>query len=149
MRPDREVLRQTGRLAVGVAALVALMVAVYAILGCFSLGVLGGGAYTGALSVANFFVMGLTVQGIASRAAEKPRDDEELALFSKQMENRMRLSRNGRMIALFALIVVGMRVFGFDPLATILPVAFPPIVIRLLQIVDVKRSSIPKGSEKS
>lgn len=149
MKPDREVLRQTGRIAAGVAVLVALMIAVYAILGRFHIGALLGGVYTGALAVANFFVMGLTVQGIANRAAETQRDEQELAAFSKQMENRMRLSRNGRMIALLALIVVGIRVFGFDALATILPIAFPTIVIYALQIIDKKRTSVPEGSEKS
>lgn len=149
MKPDREVLRQTGRIAAGVAVLVALMIAVYAILGRFHIGVLLGGVYTGALAVANFFVMGLTVQGIANRAAETRRDEQALAAFSKQMENRMRLSRNGRMIALLALIVVGIRVFGFDALATILPIAFPTIVIYALQIIDKKRTSVPEGSEKS
>lgn len=149
MKPDREVLRQTGRIAAGVAALVALMIAVFAILGRFTLGVLLGGVYTGALSVANFFLMGLTVQGIANRAAEEVRDEQEMAAFSKQMENRMRLSRNGRMIALFALIVAGIRLFGFDALATILPIAFPTAVIYALQFIDNKRNAVPKGSEKS
>ncbi len=149
MKPDRTVLQQTGRLAAGVAMLVALMFAVYAILGRFSPAVLGGGLFTGLLSVANFFVMGLTVQNIAGRAAEKQRDEAEIAEFSKQMENRMRLSKNLRMIALFALIVVGIKVFGFDALATILPIAFPTVVIRVLQIIDLRRSSVSKGSEKS
>ena len=148
MKPDRTVLRQTGRLAAGVAILVVLMFVVYAILGRFTPGVLGGGLFTGVLSVANFFIMGLTVQGIANRAAEKQRDDEELETFSKQMENRMRLSRNLRMIALFVLIVVGIRLLGFDALATILPIAFPTVVIRVLQIIDIRRSSVSEGSDK-
>ena len=149
MKPDRMVARQTGRLAAGVAILVAVMLAVYAILGRFSPAVLGGGLFTGMLGVATFFVMGLTVQNIAGRAAEKQRDDAELAAFSRQMENRMRLSRNVRMIALFALIVVGIRLFGFDALASILPIAFPTIVIRALQIIDIRRSSVSEGSDKS
>ena len=148
MKPDRTVLRQTGRLAAGVAILIALRFAVYAVLGRFSPGVLGGGLFTAVLGVANFFVMGLTVQGITDRAAEKQRDDEELAAFSRQMENRMRLSRNLRMIALFALIVVGIRLLGFDALASILPLAFPTVVIRVLQIIDIRRSSVSEGSDK-
>ena len=75
--------------------------------------------------------------------------DAELAAFSRQMENRMRLSRNVRMIALFVLIVVGIRLFGFDALASILPIAFPTIVIRALQIIDIRRSSVSEGSDKS
>ena len=149
MKPDRTVLQQTGRLAAGIGILVAVMLAVYAILGKISPQVLGGALFTGALGVANFFAMGLTVQGITDRAAEKQRDEAELAEFSKQMENRMRLSKNLRMIALFGLIVVGIKVFGFEPLASILPVAFPTVVIRVLQIIDIKKSSAVEGSEKS
>lgn len=149
MKPDRTVLQQTARLAVGTAILAALMLAVYAVLGRFNLRVLGGALFTSALGIANFFLMGLTVQGIAERAAEKQRDETEMAHFTMQMENRMRLSKNLRMIALFALIVVGMKLFGFDPLASILPIAFPTVVIRVLQIIDIKKSSAIKGSEKS
>ncbi len=149
MKPDRTVLQQTARLAVGTAILAALMLAVYAVLGRFNLRVLGGALFTSALGIANFFLMGLTVQGIAERAAEKQRDETEMAHFTTQMENRMRLSKNLRMIALFALIVVGMKLFGFDPLASILPIAFPTVVIRVLQIIDIKKSSAIKGSEKS
>lgn len=149
MKPDRTVLQQTARLAVGTAILAALMLAVYAVLGRFNLRVLGGALFTCALGIANFFLMGLTVQGIAERAAEKQRDETEMAHFTTQMENRMRLSKNLRMIALFALIVVGMKLFGFDPLASILPIAFPTVVIRVLQIIDIKKSSAIKGSEKS
>lgn len=149
MKPDRTVLQQTARLAVGTAILAALMLAVYTVLGRFNLRVLGGALFTSALGIANFFLMGLTVQGIAERAAEKQRDETEMAHFTTQMENRMRLSKNLRMIALFALIVVGMKLFGFDPLASILPIAFPTVVIRVLQIIDIKKSSAIKGSEKS
>lgn len=149
MKPDRTVLQQTARLAVGTAILATLMLAVYAVLGRFNLRVLGGALFTSALGIANFFLMGLTVQGIAERAAEKQRDETEMAHFTTQMENRMRLSKNLRMIALFALIVVGMKLFGFDPLASILPIAFPTVVIRVLQIIDIKKSSAIKGSEKS
>lgn len=148
MRPDREVVRQTARVAIGTFAMVALMIAVYAILGRLSGGVVLGGLYTGALTVANFFVMGMAVQGIATCAAEKQRDEQELQAFSKQMEARMRLNRSGRMVVLLLLVIVGIRFLGFDPLATILPVAFPTVVIRVLQIIDIKRESSSKGSEK-
>ena len=148
VKPDREVLRQTGRVAAGTFVMTAVMLAVYAIIGRFSAGVALGGIYTSTLAVLNFFAMGLTVQGIASRAAEEQRDEQELQAFSKQMESRMQLSRNGRMIALLALIVVGIRAFGFDPLASILPILFPTVVIRILQIIDIKRDSSSKGSEQ-
>ena len=148
MKPDNAVRRETARVALGVFALVAAMLAVYAVIGRFSTSVLFGGVYTGCLTVMNFFIMGLTVQGVTDRAAEKERTEQELAELTIEMKNRMKVSYNMRMIALFALLVVGISVFKFDPLATILPVLFPTIVIRVLQIMEARRPSVSEGSEK-
>lgn len=148
MKPDNAVRRTTARVAIGIFALVAVMLAVYAVIGKFSARVLLGGLYTGLLTVINFFVMGLTVQGVTDRAAERERTEQELADLTIEMKNRMKLSYNLRMIALFALLVLGIAVFKFDPLATILPVVFPTIVIRGLQIMEARRPSVSEGSEK-
>ena len=145
-KPDGAVLKQTARVAAGVAALVALMLIVYAIIGRLSLPVVAGGLYSGVLGVANFFVMGLMVQSITERMAEKERTEQEIADMSLQMQNRMKASYNMRMIALFALLVLGIAVFKFDPLATILPSVFPSIVIRILQSAEARKA--PKGSEE-
>ena len=148
MKPDRAVRRETLRMAAGVFALIAVMLLVYAVLGRLSAKAVLGGIYTGALTVINFFIMGLTVQGVTDRAAEKERSEQELEELTLAMKNRMKLSYNLRMIALFALMVVGLAVFKFDPLATILPVLFPTIVIRVLQIMEAKKPSVSEGSEK-
>ena len=145
-KPDSAVLTQTARVAAGVAALVALMLIVYAIIGRLSLPVVAGGVYSGLLGVANFFVMGMMVQSITERMAEKERTEQEIADVSLQMQNRMKASYNLRMVALFALLVLGIAVFKFDPLATILPSVFPSIVIRILQIAEARKA--PKGSEE-
>ena len=148
MKPESAVRRETVRVAAGVFALVAAMLIVYAIAGKFSAPVLLGGVYTGLLTVVNFFIMGLTVQGVTNRAAERERTEQELADLTLEMKNRMKLSYNIRMIALFALLVVGIAVFKFDPLATILPVVFPTVVIRVLQIMEARRPSVTEGSDK-
>ena len=148
MKPDSAVRRETARVAAGVFALVAVMLAVYAIIGKFSVSALLGGVYTGLLTVVNFFIMGMTVQGITDRAAEKARTEQEIAELTLEMKNRMKLSYNLRMIALFALMVVGISVFKFDPIATILPILFPTLVIRVLQIMEAKRPSVSEGSDK-
>ena len=147
-KPDKAVLQQTAHVALGVAILVALMLGVYAIVGALSLSAVLGGIYTGALGVANFFIMGLMVQGITERAAEKERDEEELAALTLEMNNRMKLSYNARMIALFALLVLGIAVFHFDALACIIAAIFPSVVIRVLQIMEAKKAPVSEGSEK-
>ena len=148
MKPDREVLRQTGRLALGVTALVGAMLAVYAIIGRLKLQVVFGGIYSGALGVLNFFLMGLMVHSIVERAAEKERSDEEIAELSLEMKRRMQFSRNARMVALFGLLVLGIVAFHFDALATILPVVFPSVVVRVLQIMEARKAPEAEGSEK-
>ena len=148
MKPDYAVRRETARVAAGVFALVAVMLAVYAVIGKFSVPALLGGVYTGLLTVVNFFIMGMTVQGITDRAAEKARTEQEIAELTLEMKNRMKLSYNLRMIALFALMVVGISVFKFDPIATILPILFPTLVIRVLQIMEARRPSVSEGSDK-
>ena len=148
MKPDSAVRRETARVAAGVFALVAVMLAVYAVIGKFSVPALLGGVYTGLLTVVNFFIMGMTVQGITNRAAEKARTEQEIVELTLEMKNRMKLSYNLRMIALFALMVAGIAVFKFDPIATILPILFPTIVIRVLQIMEARRPSVSEGSDK-
>ncbi len=147
-KPDKAVRQQTGRVALGVAALVAVMLAVYAIIGRLSLSVALGGIYSGCLGVANFFIMGMMVQSVTERMAEKERTEQEIADMSIQMQNRMKISYNLRMIGLFALLVLGIAVFKFDALATILPSVFPSIVIRVLQIMEARKAPVSEGSEE-
>jgi hypothetical protein len=147
-KPDKSVLTQTGRVALGVAAMVAVMLAVYAILGKLRPPVVFGALYSGALGVANFFVMGLVVQDIADRMAEKKRTEEEITELSMQMRNRMRLSYNVRMITLFILLALGIALFHFDPIASILAALFPSVVIRILQIIEARKARTAEGSEK-
>ena len=147
-KPDKAVRQQTARVALGVAALVAVMLAVYAIIGRLSLSVALGGIYSGCLGVANFFIMGMMVQSVTERMAEKERTEQEIADMSIQMQNRMKISYNMRMIGLFGLLVLGSAVFKFDALATILPSVFPSIVIRVLQIMEARKAPVSEGSEE-
>ena len=147
-KPDKAVRQQTARVALGVAALVAVMLAVYAIIGRLSLSVALGSIYSGCLGVANFFIMGMMVQSVTERMAEKERTEQEIADMSIQMQNRMKISYNMRMIGLFGLLVLGIAVYKFDALATILPSVFPSIVIRVLQIMEARKAPVSEGSEE-
>ena len=133
MKPEAALLRQTRRIALGVLALAAVMVAVYAVIGLFSPSVLLGALYTSALAILNFFIMGLTVQKITDTVGERQRTDEEIQTLSQQMKAKMQASYTLRMVVMFGLIAVGIAAFHFEPLATILPVVFPRIVIAVLR----------------
>lgn len=147
MKPQKTLLRETGRVALGVAALTAIMLLIYAALGRFSARALGGGLYTAALAVANFFAMGLTIQSITDKVGEKVRTDEEIESLTRQMDARMSATRRARQLALIALVIVGITVFRFDALATILPIMFPGIAITLTQFLKKRTSREVKKNE--
>ena len=147
-KSDRAILQQTGRLALGVAIMAAVMLAVYAIIGRLTGPVVLGALYASVLGVANFFVMGMMVQGVTDRMAERERTEAEIADLTIQMSNRMKLSYNMRMMALFGLLVLGIAVFHFDALATIIAALFPSVVIRVLQVIEARKAPETKGSEE-
>lgn len=61
MDERKELLRQTGIVALGEALGVAAMIGIFALLGEFDMGVLWGGLVGGFVAVANFFVMAIGV----------------------------------------------------------------------------------------
>lgn len=148
-KPDSAILVQTGRLALGVAAMIAVMLIVYAAVGKLTGAVVLGAVYAGALGVGNFFAMGLAVQSVTDRMAERERTEAEIADMTIQMSNRMKLNYNMRMLALFGLLVLGIAVFRFDALATIIAALFPAVVIRVLQVIEARKAPETKGSEES
>lgn len=143
IKPQKAVIHETVRIAVGVFAMVAVMIAVYAVIGKFRTNVLFGGLYTGLVTVMNFFIMGLTVQSVAEKAAEKERSEEEMESLKKRMKAKMQVSYSYRMIFMFAMVIIGITVFEFDALATILPLVFPRFVITVL---NLKSNVSTKGS---
>ena len=61
-RPQKTIVRETRRIAIGVAALLAVMLIVYALLGKFTFGVALGALMGSAYGVFNFFMLGMTIQ---------------------------------------------------------------------------------------
>ena len=146
-KPDSTMLAQVARVALGVAALVAVMLIVYAVIGKLTLPVVLGAVYAGALGVLNFLVMGAVIQGITDTMAERQRSEDEIAELTIMMQRRMRLSYNVRMFALFGLLALGIAVFHFDPIATIIAALIPSAVIRFLQFTEARRASQTEGSD--
>lgn len=69
MKIQSVVKRDTGRLAVGMSALAAVMVAVFAILGYFDYTVVLGALLGVGMTVGNFFLLALTIQHNTEQAA--------------------------------------------------------------------------------
>jgi len=68
MDARKEVLRQTGIVALGEALGVAAMIGIFALLGKLDMGVLWGGIVGGSVAVANFLIMAIGVNIAADKA---------------------------------------------------------------------------------
>ena len=110
-RLDRVVRRETAYIAVWTVLLSVLMQAVFLIIGAWDYTVLLGNLLTALFSILNFLLMGITVQ----KALER----EE-----KDAKSLVKLSQALRMLALFAVLVIGVALPFFDTWACIIPVFF-------------------------
>ena len=123
-KPQKTVLRETRRIAVGVFSMLAIMLVVYAALGRFSLAVVLGGLIGALYAVLNFLLLGMTVQKVADMREE----NEELARM------QMKSSYNMRMVIMILLIVVAFALPFVDGLACMIPMLFPRLTIFVLQL---------------
>lgn len=139
MKPQEAVVKETRNIAIGTLIMVLVMIAIYAIIGEFSLAVLGGGLYAGAVAVLNFFALGMTVQ----HALDGIQSEDEAMVNNARA--KVRLSYSLRMLIVFALAVVGITVLKLDPLASLLPLIFPRITIA---VIHMKSRTKSRGSEE-
>lgn len=123
-KPQKTVLRETKRIAIGEVILLAIMWIVYALTGRFSLAVVLGGLIGGAYAVFNFFMLGMTVQ----KAAQVQPDNAEMARM------QMKSSYNMRMVGMLAVAVLAFALPFVDGLAAIIPLLFPRLTILALQL---------------
>ena len=131
MQIQPAVKKETARVAAGTGVGVLLMLAVFLVLHSFfgsarfDGGVVLSGIGGGAVAVANFFLMGITVQKIASTESDS-------AAFE-----RMKASYRMRIILQLVWIVVALVVPGIDMVAAILPLFIPSIWIKILGILGM------------
>ena len=116
----RVVLQETGKIAVGEAVCVAVMVAVFALLGRCSLQVLLGGIAGGILAILNFFFMAVAT----SQAMDKA-----VAQDVKGGQKQIKLNYSLRMIVLFVILFALVKSGACNALASVLPLFFVRITI--------------------
>ena len=102
---DRTVLRETAYIALCVTAMTAVVCLVFLLIGKWSTSVLLGGLLGTAVSVLNFFLMGVTVQSAVGM------DD-------KSMHRRVRVSWLLRMLLVAGVVVLGALVPCFNVIPT-------------------------------
>ena len=124
---DPTVWKETGYIAAWMLVFSVLMQAVFLVLGKWDYTVLLGNLLSAAVSVLNFFLMGLTVQNALQK--------EE-----KDAKNALKLSQTYRTLMLLAVAILGAVLPCFQLWAVLIPLLFPRVSIALRPLFDKRRS---------
>ena len=124
MQKNRDVLRQVGGLAVALLVCIAVMLAVYALLGRLNRLVLLGAVFGWILAVGNFLSLSITVSNALDRAANGGSPQKA------QLE--IQTSSVVRPVILVIIYILLFRAELCDPLAAILPLLFAQVCIKLI-----------------
>lgn len=120
-KPQQSIVKETKRIAVGTVIMLVVMLAVYAVLGKFTVGVLLGGLLGSAYAIFNFFMLGMTLQKAASMT------DQQMA------HMKVRSSYSTRMIGMLVLAVVAFALPFVEGIPCLIALLFPRATIFALQ----------------
>ena len=121
-KPQQSIVKETKRIGVGTVIMLVVMLAVYAVLGKFTVGVLLGGLLGSAYAIFNFFMLGMTLQKAASMS------DQQMA----HMKDRS--SYSTRMIGTLILAVVAFALPFVEGIPCLIALLFPRATIFVLQV---------------
>lgn len=121
-KPQQSIVKETKRIAVGTVIMLVVMLAVYAVLGKFTVGVLLGGLLGSAYAIFNFFMLGMTLQKAASTT------DQQMA------HMKVRSSYSTRMIGMLILAVVAFALPFVEGIPCLIALLFPRATIFVLQV---------------
>lgn len=121
-KPQQSIVKETKRIGVGTVIMLVVMLAVYAVLGKFTVGVLIGGLLGSAYAIFNFFLLGMTLQKAASMT------DQQMA------HMKVRSSYSTRMIGMLILAVVAFALPFVEGIPCLIALLFPRATIFVLQV---------------
>lgn len=121
-KPQQSIVKETKRIGVGTVIMLVVMLAVYAVLGKFTVGVLLGGLLGSAYAIFNFFMLGMTLQKAASMT------DQQMA------HMKVRSSYSTRMIGMLILAVVAFALPFVEGIPCLIALFFPRATIFVLQV---------------
>lgn len=121
-KPQQSIVKETKRIAVGTVIMLVVMLAVYAVLDKFTVGVLLGGLLGSAYAIFNFFMLGMTLQKAASMT------DQQMA------HMKVRSSYSTRMIGMLILAVVAFALPFVEGIPCLIALLFPRATIFALQV---------------
>ncbi|MDY5203133.1 MAG: ATP synthase subunit I [Gemmiger sp.] len=125
MQKNRGVLRQVGGLAAALLVCIAVMLAVYALLGRLDRMVLLGAFFGWLLAIGNFLSLSITVSNALDRAANGGSPQKA------QLE--IQTSSVVRPLVLAVIYIVLFRAKVCDPVAALLPLLFAQVAIKVLE----------------
>ncbi len=121
-KPQQSIVKETKRIGVGTVIMLVVMLAVYAVLGKFTVGVLLGGLLGSAYAIFNFFMLGMTLQKAASMT------DQQMA------HMKVRSSYSTRMIGMLILAAVAFALPFVEGIPCLIALLFPRATIFVLQV---------------
>ena len=121
-KPQQSIVKETKRIGVGTVIMLVVMLAVYAVLGKFTVGVLLGGLLGSAYAIFNFFMLGMTLQKAASMT------DQQMA------HMKVRSSYSTRMIGMLILAVGAFALPFVEGIPCLIALLFPRATIFVLQV---------------
>ena len=125
VKANSVVKKETQYIAYFTLILSVLMQAIFLLLGRWSYTVILGNLLSFAVSVLNFYFMGISVQ----KAVDKEQSDAAKI---------MRASQSIRNIAVFAIVAIGVVLPWFNTVAVILPVFFPRVAVAFRPLIKEK-----------
>lgn len=135
MKIQKTVVQETLHIALGVGIADVIMCAIFAVMRRFDYTVVLGALLGTVFSVGNFFLLGLTVQ----KAVEK----------GENVKRFMHASYTGRMLLYVACIVLGVLLPCFHPLATIIPLFMPQVVIFAMRLLGIYKPDKANPQEEA
>lgn len=124
MHKYRDVLGQVGRLAAVEAVCVAVILAVYFFLGGMSVKVLLGALIGGAMSVAHFLVLSVSV----CNALDRAKSEEEAA----RVRVSIQASASMRLLVLAVILIVLFKMGVCDPVAALVPLLCAQLALKFI-----------------
>ncbi len=126
MKLQKTILKETLRIALGTFCLSVIMNIVILLLNMWDITALTGTLLGATIAIANFFLLGVTVQIITDNP-----DNE------KRNKLKLQLSYSLRMLLVLAAIAIGVISDYFLWVCVVLPVFFPRITIAIMQIMGL------------
>ena len=121
-KPQQSIVKETKRIGVGTVIMLVVMLAAYAVLGKFTVGVLLGGLLGSAYAIFNFFLLVMTLHKAASMT------DQQMA------HMKVRSSYSTRMIGMLILAVVAFALPFVEGIPCLIALLFPRATIFVLQV---------------